>query len=73
MPANSRRDLIQRLTVKIVKNPGNGRLNSLNDLVLSVLNNQKNGLTSIGRIHIKLMHSLTRHILLHLEAECSIK
>ena len=73
MPANSRRDLIQRLTFKIVKNPGNGRLNNLNDLVLSVLNNQKNGLTSTGRIHIKLMHSRTRHILLHLEAECSIK
>jgi len=31
MPANSRWDLIQRLTVKIVKNPGNGRLNNLND------------------------------------------
>ena len=37
MPANSRWDLIQRLRVKIVKNPGNGRLNNLNDLVLNVL------------------------------------
>ena len=37
MPANSRWDLIQRLKVKIVKNPGNGRLNKLNDPVLNVL------------------------------------
>ena len=37
MPANSRWDLIQRYRVKIVKNPGNGRLNNLNDLVLNVL------------------------------------
>jgi len=37
MPANSRWDLIQRLRVKIVKNPGNKRLNNLNDLVLDVL------------------------------------
>ena len=37
MPANSRWDLIQRLKVKIVKNPGNGRLNNLNDPVLNVL------------------------------------
>jgi len=40
MPANSRWDLIQRYRVKIVKNPGNGRLNNLNDSppVLNVLN-----------------------------------
>jgi len=31
MPANSRWDLIQRERVKIVKNPGNGHLNNLND------------------------------------------
>jgi len=31
MQANSRWDLIRRLKVKIVKNPGNGRLNNLND------------------------------------------
>ena len=31
MPANSRWDLIQRLKVKTIKNPGNGRLNNLND------------------------------------------
>ena len=31
MPENSRWDLIQRLKGKIVKNPGNGRLNNLND------------------------------------------
>ena len=37
MPANSRWDLIQRLRVKIIKNPGNGRLNNLNDPVLNVL------------------------------------
>ena len=37
MPANSRWDLIQRYRVKIVKNPGNGRLNNLNDPVLNVL------------------------------------
>jgi len=37
MPANSRWDLIQRLKGKIVKNPGNGRLNNLNDPVLNVL------------------------------------
>jgi len=37
MPANSRWDLIQHLRVKIVKNPGNGRLNNLNDPVLIVL------------------------------------
>jgi len=37
MPANSRWDLIQRLKVKIVKSPGNGRLNSLSDPVLNVL------------------------------------
>ena len=37
MPANSTWDLIQRLSVKIVKNPGNGRLNNLNDPVLNVL------------------------------------
>jgi len=37
MPANSKWDLIQRLMVIIVKNPGNGRLNNLNDPVLNVL------------------------------------
>jgi len=37
MPANSRWDLIQRLKGKIVKNPGNGSLNILNDPVLNVL------------------------------------
>jgi hypothetical protein len=37
MPANSRWDLIQPLRVKIVKNPGNGHLNNLNDPVLNVL------------------------------------
>jgi len=31
MPANSRWDLIQCLKVKIVKNPGKGHLNNLND------------------------------------------
>ena len=31
MPENSRWDLIQPLKVKIVRNPGNGRLNNLND------------------------------------------
>jgi len=31
MPANNRWDLIQLYRVKIVKNPGNGRLNNLND------------------------------------------
>ena len=31
MPANSRWDLIQRLNgLKLLKNPGNGRLNNLN-------------------------------------------
>jgi len=38
MPANSRWDLIQRLKVKILKNPGNGRLNNLNNLNDPVLN-----------------------------------
>jgi len=37
MPSNSRWDLIQGFRVKIVKNLGNGRLNNLNDPVLSVL------------------------------------
>jgi len=37
MPANSRWDLIQRYRVKIVKNPGNGIFNNLNDPVLNVL------------------------------------
>jgi len=37
MPANSRWDLLQRLRVKIVENPGNGRLKNLNDPVLNVL------------------------------------
>jgi len=37
MPANNRWDLIQRLRVTIVKNPGNRRLNNLNDPVLNVL------------------------------------
>jgi len=37
MPANSRWDLIQFLKGKIVKNPGNGRLNNLNGPVLNVL------------------------------------
>ena len=37
MPANSRWDLIQHLRIKIVKNPGNGSLNNLNDPVLNVL------------------------------------
>jgi len=41
MPENSRWDLIQRLKGKIVKNPGNERLNNLNDPVLNVLNNSK--------------------------------
>jgi len=37
MPANCKWDLIQLLKVKIVKNPGNGRLNNLNDPVRNVL------------------------------------
>jgi len=37
MPANSRWELIQHLKFKIVKNPGNGRLNNLNDPDLNVL------------------------------------
>jgi hypothetical protein len=37
MPENSRRDVIQCLKGKIVKNPVNGRLNNLNDPVLNVL------------------------------------
>jgi len=37
MPSNSRWDLIHRYRVKIVKNPGNERLNNLNYLVLNVL------------------------------------
>jgi len=37
MPANSRWYLIQRYKVKIVKNPGNGHLNNLNDPILNVL------------------------------------
>jgi hypothetical protein len=38
MPKNSRWDLIQRLKgYNIVKNPGNGRSNNLNDPVLNVL------------------------------------
>jgi len=41
MPANNRWDLIQRLSVKIVKNPRNGRLNNLNDPVLNVLSRKK--------------------------------
>jgi len=41
MPAIGRWDLIQRLKVKIVKNPGNGRINNLNDPVLNVLNSCK--------------------------------
>jgi len=48
MPANSRWDLIQRIRVKIVKNPGNGGLNNLNlnDPVLSVLIIFRNGWAS---------------------------
>jgi hypothetical protein len=51
MPANGRWDLIQRLKFKIVKNPGNGRLNNLNDPVLNVLRSKKESLEySVRRI-----------------------
>jgi len=35
--------------VKIVKNPGNGRLNNLNDPVLNVLTSAVDGLNSQGK------------------------
>ena len=63
MPANSRWDLIQLLSVKIVKNPGNGRLNNLNDPVLNVstkiipiwrVNRTQNTVLYISECHIKL-------------------
>jgi len=49
MPANSRWDLNQLYRVKIVKIPGNGCLNNLNDLVLNVLKEERRtGLLSLA-------------------------
>ena len=54
MPANSRWDLIQRLRVKIVKNPGNGHLNNLNDPDRPQCVNIFGAPSSLFRVHINL-------------------
>ena len=63
MPANSGWDLIQRLKVKIVKNPGTGRLNNLNDPVLNVLSEIYLHRNSLERTKLTFTVSITKHAL----------